>query len=337
MIGLRLRQVWVVALAVFATGGVGALADTPPGAPAAMRERVRIGVLAFGTVSWELAAIDAEGSAGTASIDLLPTVLAGAEAAKIALQGSAVDLIVADWIWVARQRAQGSDYTFAPYSTVHGALVVPSDSPIRDVGDLEGKKLGVVGGGLDKNWLMLRLLAQRKFGFDAQRAVSPVFGAPPLLNQQLVQGRLDALLNYWHYAVKLEARGYRTILDGRMLLRELGVADDLANLGFVFRDSWARQHLPALRATLEVFGRAHRRLCEDDALWQRVLPLTQERDPKVTGLLRQRYCSGGVGAPPERQAEAAARLFGLLREVAGEELTGAAAVLPPGTFWSVPK
>jgi NitT/TauT family transport system substrate-binding protein len=152
-----------------------------------------------------------------------------------------------------------------------------------------------------------------------------------LLNQQLVQGRLDALLNYWHHAAKLEAQGYRTLLDGRALLRELGVEADLANLGFVFRESWAKQHPAALRELLERLRSAHAHLCDTDATWQRVIPLTQETDPKTLALLRQRYCEGGVGDPPERQTEAAGRLFALLREAGGEEFAGTS--LPPGTFW----
>jgi hypothetical protein len=63
--------------------------------------------------------------------------------------------------------------------------------------------------------------------------------------------------------------------------------------------------------------------------------LTQETDPKTLALLRQRYCEGGVGDPPERQAEAAGRLFALLREAGGE--TFADAALPAGTFWIPPR
>lgn len=325
----------LVALAWLACGDLALAAEE--GGREAPAERVRIGVLAFGTISWELAAMETAAPADPVPLRLEPMVLAGSEAAKIALQGNAVDVIVADWIWVARQRSAGADFTFAPYSTVHGALVVPADSNIRSIADLKGRKLGVVGGGLDKNWLMLKLLATRRYGFDAQREVEPVFGAPPLLNQQLVQGRLDALLNYWHYAVKLEAKGYRTLIDGRGLLRELGVSTDLANLGFVFRESWARQHLAAVRALLERFRRAHARICEDAAVWQRIIPLTQETDPAVTGLLRPRYCDGGVGAAAEQQVEAAGRLFALLHEVAGDELTGKSGVLPAGTFWFSPR
>lgn len=295
---------------------------------------IRIGVLAFGTVAWEVAAIGNEGLDGSAGVKIVPTNLASPEAAKIALQGGTVDVIVADWIWVARQREQGADFTFAPYSINHGALMVAAGSSIRSVDDLKGKKLGVAGGGLDKNWLLLQVLAKRKYNFDLGQSAEVAFGAPPLLNQQLLQGRLDALLNYWHYAAKLEAQGYRSLLDGPGMLRELGITADLANLGYVFRESWAGRNAAALRAYLEISDQARSRLCDQDAAWNKVVPLTRETDPKVLDRLRQRYCEGRIRRWGEQEMQAAERVYALLREFGGEDLTGKSARLPRGVFWS---
>jgi len=312
------------------TAGLVLLGSARAGDPVAP---VRIGVLAFGTVNWEIAAMENEGLAKASGIRVIPTNLASAEAAKIALQGKAVDVIVADWIWVARQREQGADFAFAPYSTSHGALMVPADSAIHSVGDLKGKKLGIAGGGLDKNWLLLQGLAKKKYGFDLDKSVEKVFGAPPLLNQQFLQGKLDALLNYWHYAAKLEAQGYRSVLDGRALLRELGIDAELANLGYVFRESWASDNSAALKTFIEVSEKARGSLCESDAAWQKVVPLTQESDPKTSSLLRQRYCEGQIKTWGEREVKAAGQVFDLLHEVGGEALTGKSEHLPAGVFW----
>ena len=161
--------------------------------------RIKIGALAFGTLNWELAVIRGEGLDKAHGVTLEETPLASAEAGKIALQGKSVDMIVGDWIWVARQRQQGMDFTFAPYSTSHGALMVPQGSNIHGVADLAGKRLGVAGGGLDKNWLLLRALAQKSAHLDLDQKAQKTFGAPPLLNQELQQGKLDAVLNYWNY------------------------------------------------------------------------------------------------------------------------------------------
>ena len=71
-----------------------------------------------------------------------PVELAAAQAAQVALQAGQVDAIVVDWLWVARQRAAGADWTFVPFSEAVGALIAPDDSPIRDVPDLAGRALG---------------------------------------------------------------------------------------------------------------------------------------------------------------------------------------------------
>ena len=83
------------------------------------------------------------------------------EAGKIALKGGAADVIVSDWLWVARERSLGDNLMFYPYSTALGAVMVAADAPTRSLGDLKGKKLGVAGGPLDKSWLLLRASALR--------------------------------------------------------------------------------------------------------------------------------------------------------------------------------
>src|SRR5262245_46912318 len=88
---------------------------------------VKIGVLKFGTVSWELDVIKQHGLDKAAGIDLSIVELANNQATVVALQAGEVDMIVTDWLWVTRQRAEGTRFTFVPYSTSVGSLVVPGD------------------------------------------------------------------------------------------------------------------------------------------------------------------------------------------------------------------
>ena len=76
--------------------------------------RVRVGVLEFGTVNWELDVIATHGLAEREGVDLEVVGLGGKRATAVALQGGAADIIVTDWIWVSRQRAEGRDYNFVP-------------------------------------------------------------------------------------------------------------------------------------------------------------------------------------------------------------------------------
>jgi NitT/TauT family transport system substrate-binding protein len=303
-----------------------ALAETP-------RPALRIGALAFGTLSWELAAIQQAGLDRERGVALETVPLASAEAGKIALQGGSVDLIVGDWIWVASQRAQGLDFAFAPYSTSHGALMVPANSPIHGLADLKGQRLGIAGGGLDKNWLLLRALARKELGLDLDAAVEKTFGAPPLLSQQLQQGRLDAVLTYWNYAAKLEAQGYRRVLDGRGILRGLGVDADMPALGYLFRESWAKSNAAALSGFFEMAAAAKQRICESDAAWSQVAPLTQESDDKTRSALRRHYCEGRVARLGEAEIKAASEIYRLLGQIGGREAAGPKGALPEGVFW----
>ncbi|MEZ5453670.1 MAG: hypothetical protein R3E93_12775 [Thiothrix sp.] len=84
-----------------------------PGTVSAL-EKVRVGVLEFGTVNWEMDTLKYHKLDEQNGIELEIMPLASADASTVALQGGAVDIIVSDWVWVARQRATGQDYTLFP-------------------------------------------------------------------------------------------------------------------------------------------------------------------------------------------------------------------------------
>jgi NitT/TauT family transport system substrate-binding protein len=309
------------------------LALVEPVYAASAQKPIRLGVLAFGTLNWEIAVIRDEGLDKTHGIALESVPLASAEAGRIALQGGSVDMAVGDWIWVAKQREQGLDFTLVPYSTSHGALMVPAGSAIRSVADLKGKRLGIAGGGLDKNWLLLRALARKQYGLDLDQAVEKTFGAPPLLNQELLQGKLDAVLNYWNYAAKLEAQGYRQVLDGRGILKGLGIEAEVPALGYIFREGWAKANGAALAGFFRAASQARQRICESDAVWKKIAPLVQESEERVRNALRKSYCEGRVKGFGEPEKNAASEIYKLINPVSGQSPAARDAILPAGVFW----
>src|SRR5690349_18717242 len=112
-------------------------------------QAVRIGLLKFGTVSWEIDAIRHHDLDRKHGIAVRPIEFASNEAAKVALQAGAVDIIVTDWPWVARQRSEGAPFSFIPYSKAVGVLLLPAGSTAERLPDLKGKRIGVAGGPLD--------------------------------------------------------------------------------------------------------------------------------------------------------------------------------------------
>ena len=292
---------------------------------------IRIGVQAFGTVDWELAALQTN---ATEDFQVQIEHLANAEAGKIALQSGAVDMIVSDWIWVSRMRANGSDFTFYPYSNTSGALIVEKDSPILSVKDLNGKRLGIAGGELDKNWLLLQALAGQE-QLDLNASVEKTYGAPPLINEQLKQKRIDAALTYWHFAARLEAQNYRQVIDGKSILKILGIKEEVPSLGYVFKQGWANDHKQAVNNFFKASKQAKNQLCTSETAWKKILPLTQSDDLSTQAKLRQRYCEGGIEHWGEAEQLAAGRIYTMLRTLSNNLLTGQSENLQQGTFWSV--
>src|SRR6185503_11329419 len=94
-------------------------------------DRIRIAAQKTGTLAWELEIVRSHGLDKQAGLDLQITELASTEAGKIALRGGSADVILSDWLWVARERALGDALTFYPYSSTLGAVMVPARSPVH--------------------------------------------------------------------------------------------------------------------------------------------------------------------------------------------------------------
>jgi NitT/TauT family transport system substrate-binding protein len=310
-----------------------AAASAAPAARAADLGTVKVGVLKFGTVNWELDVIKAHGLDAREGFTLEVQPFGANDAADVALMGGAVDAIVEDWLFVSRQRAEGVPLTFIPYSSNVGAVMVGPDSGIAGVADLKGKKLGIAGGPLDKGWLMLQAYAKRSVGMDLAAEVEPVYGAPPLLTEKLKSGELDAVLNYWHFGARLEADGYRRLIGIGEVQEALGVPASVPQLGYVFKEGWADGHADLV----EAFARASRAAKEimrtSDEEWRRLMPVTRAEDEAELDAYMRRYREGIVEHWGEQQQTDAAKLYAVLAELGGEELVGSATELAPGTFW----
>jgi NitT/TauT family transport system substrate-binding protein len=302
------------------------------GAAAAAEPRIRVGSLRYGTLSWVLDVIARHGLDQKHGIRIETLQLAATPAAQLALQAGRVDLIVSDWLWVSRQRAEGGDLTFIPFSSAVGSLIVPEASPIRDVAGLADRRLGIAGSAIDKSWLVLRLYARTKFALDLDTQVQKSFGAPPLLSEELAAERLDAVLTYWPFAAKLEARGMRPVLSIGDALAALGVPGDLPLTGFVVSAGWATESLTALEGFLDASEAANAILADSDAEWERIAPLTGAASAAELIKLRDAYRSGIPRHWNAAEREAAARLYQLLAKIGGTTLVGSSPDLAPGTF-----
>lgn len=300
-------------------------------------DKIKIGVLKFGTVSWLLDTIEANGLDKAEGIELDIVPLASTQATTVGLQANSLDLVATDWLWVSRERTNGADFTFVPFTTALGAIMVPPNSPIKTLADLKGKTLGIAGGPLDKSWLLIVAYALRTANIDLRTDTTQEFGAPPLLNERAKQGEIDAVLNFWPYAARLEAEGFTELIGLNDVVRELGAKGEVSMVGFVFGERWADKNLKAIQGFVRAAAKANELLATSNEEWDRLKPLMSQKDPSFTEAtfeaLRRRYREG----IPERSAAAdeadAKVLYQFLRELGGKKLVGSGTELAPGTFW----
>ena len=295
---------------------------------------IKVGVLKFGTVNWELKSMK-HGSFDTANkVDVEIVPYASGDATRIALQGGEVDVIVADWLWVSRQRASGQKLTFVPYSSSVGAVMVGADSGIESLADLKGKKIGVAGGPLDKSWLLLQGMAKQEHNFDLKAENEIAFGAPPLLAEKTKQGELDAMLNFWHYSARLEAEGYKRLVSAEEAAATLGSEGPVSAIGYVFSDEWAANNPDAAKGFVKASRDTKMLLKDSDEEWERLGSSGAIKDKGAALItLRDRFREGIPVRPIKDEITDAGNLYKVLAELGGPKLVGESPVMVEGTYW----
>lgn len=294
---------------------------------------LRAAVLKFGTVNWELNTIKHHGLDQANGFNLEVQGMAGGAAAKVAFQGGAADVIVSDWLWVARQRAAGKDYVFIPYSKAVGGLLVGKDSTAQSLTDLKGTKVGIAGGPLDKSWLILQAYAQKNYGMDLLTETEQVFGAPPLIFKSALSGEIGAAINFWHFMAKMEASGMRKLVDVSDAAKDLGLDPNTPLLGYVVKGELLRDNPELVRGMAAASRGAKEMLATDDAEWDRLREKMNAKTDAQFEALKVGF-RAGIPAPGPVDEDAAARMLELMVELGGEELLGKATELPEGTFFN---
>ena len=272
---------------------------------------VRVGILQFGTVSWELEVMEREGFAKREGIRLEIVPLALKDATNVAIQGEAVDIIVNDWIWVARQRAEGRDFTFVPYSMAVGGVMVRPDSGVH-AGGLARQAARRCRRAAGQELVAAQGLRPSHRGRRRRDAREGGFCRATLLNELVLRGELSAALNYWHYGARLKAAGLHEMLSMDEILAGLGVNAELPLVGWVFREGWARQNRGTVSAFLRASAAAKAHMRESDEVWTTLRPLMRVEDDATFIALRDGFRAGIPAATMGEAEQTARQVFDIL-------------------------
>jgi NitT/TauT family transport system substrate-binding protein len=236
-----------------------------------------------------------------------------------------VDAGVFPVLTAADVRDKGQDIViFAPLLVIHLHLVVWNDSPAQTLGDLRGKRIGI----LDKvsgSYRGLQVLAARG-GLDFERDFQPVTGPPPALVTFLQRKQVDALAIHEPIVTKLLAEGtFRVILGFNDEWKKSGKGDWIFVGAGAHRD-WLTKNRPAAKRLADMLLEAERELSRTPGLIEAEAEFLALRTKAEIDLGRQRIprifpteWNDGTVAGALDPVREAARL-GLIKQVPAQEL-----------------
>jgi NitT/TauT family transport system substrate-binding protein len=295
---------------------------------------LRIGVLAYGTVNWELDVLKYHGLDKKYGFDLDVVELASKNAQLVSLQSKDVNMIVNDWIWVNTQKAKGKDFSFYPYSKATGTLVVNENSNINTLLDLKGKHLGIAGGVYDKTWLLFRAYSKSKYDIDLKDIVNPLFAQAPILYKKMQDKSLEAAINFWHFNAKLESKNIKPLIEIKDILEELEIQKDVSFVGWTFDTQFANNNKEIINAFLKASKESKEILKNSDEEWIRIKKQMNVKNDKEFESLKNGYKKGIIEEFDENSINDLQKVFKILLKEGGEKFVGDSVFLDNRIFWN---
>lgn len=243
--------------------------------------------------------------------ELQVSTYANMSATRLALSGGTVQAIVSDWLWAGQRGAQGQALWFVPYSRSIGRVMVSSDSTLKWPEQLKGKRIGVAGGPFSKGWMLLQADA-KKAGLDLKKEAVVKFAAPPLLSSELERGNLDVLVTFWRFGARLEAKGFKRLLDLDQVSQSLGLSSQMPMLGYVLDRQWALSHKAAAQGFERAVAETKELLAEEPDRWLPLKPLMKAKNTAEFNALKAGYLAGIAAPLDQAQIDSAISFYKLI-------------------------
>ncbi|HVV92078.1 MAG TPA: ABC transporter substrate-binding protein [Hyphomicrobiales bacterium] len=249
-------------------------------------------------------------------------------------RGHTIDVAAAgNFVDVLRQRKAGLKLrAFHGYQGYGNQIVVKADSPIKAFTDLKGKKVGEFGPTF-LDWLIVRAAGKKAYGIDLQNDATLVQGSPPLLNQFLARGQVDATLQFISLTMGPLLRGeQRVVTDLPSLMRAADFDPQSFYVVWIVDEAWSNAHPGALAKLDAVLDEAYEKLKTDDAIWTSLAAKVNIHDSKLAAAYRD--TERRLDNPPYKASLIAPtqKLLDALVAISGEKAVGVTKV-DPDAFW----
>ncbi len=252
----------------------------------------------------------------------------------VMFRADAIDVSPGTFVDLLRQRKAGvALQAFHGFQGYNNYIVVKPASPIRSFADIKGKRMGEFGTTF-LDWLILRAAGKKAYGFDVEQDTTLVQGTPPLLNQLMARGEVDAMLQFSSLTLgPIQAGEQRLVIDVPSLMRTAGFNPNAFNSNWNVAERWNAAHPGALRRLSAMIDEAYVKLKTDDALWPAIAAKIGFTDPAV--IVAYRNLARREDNPPYNRGLIAATqtLVDAIGGIAGTTAVGFTSVDPAAFFF----
>lgn len=223
-------------------------------------------------------------------VEIVSKPFADFDAVIIGLRGEEVDMGQLGMGSIVELHARG-----VPVKVVFGNVrmandvLVRADSPIKDPGQLKGKRIGVFGGPSAVSGNMLMAVLQAYYGFDPRKEGNVQYGAPALLASLLQKGDVEAFLGLDPVTTIELAKGrVKSIGEiGKIYASHTGYHPFTGAISA--RDKFAAEHPDAVKGWLTAWIEAVRILKKDREVWGELVgSVLGTKEEKVVTMLWER-------------------------------------------------
>lgn len=247
-------------------------------------------------------------------------------------RAGAIDVAIGNFVDLHRQRRAGvAIKAIHGYQAYNNSVVVKAGSTTTQFGELRGRRMGSFGTTF-LDWLVLRAAGKKAYRFDIEVDAKPIVASPPLLNQLLAKGEIDAAIQFSSLSIGPITLGeQRAITNLPTLMNAAKLAPDAFYTHWFASEDWLARNPGAIDRVHAMFAEGYERLMTDDAIWSVLAQKIRITDERVVDAYRKKARS--INNPPYRQ-EMLRPTQTLLDEIvtlAGEQATGVT-TLDPAAF-----
>lgn len=258
-------------------------APKPAASTAAGPATVKFGAIANASQSYVVRVMKDKGLDKKYGLDVTVVNLTNAQQQWTSMRSGDVDVASGSVLDLLRQRQAGLKAQAIRGSIAIGnEIVTLPDKPYKKLSDLKGARVGTPSATLF-DWMIVRAAGKKAENFDIGVDSKAANSSPPLLNEQLFKGQLDAALQFApDNTLAAEAQGkLKKVMSLAEIMQEAGFDPQSFYLEFNVTEAWAAKDPGGKAKLVAAIDDAINVLETDDSVWPALAKSSGVEDPAL--------------------------------------------------------